>query len=156
MEFAQVTFDRLFAVARFTYWPGIRRTHIGFESKGKRYFDVTVPEWPRVEEGMTIVALLKYPNDWGNKSLLGWIDCTDGSIVCDAPSSFFGVFAILMFFLLLFALSVPPTSSSVVDLILAMSFGGGAIVFLYRFCVAYLVKRALILVRNQLNTSAPQ
>jgi len=148
MELVQVTFDRLFNIARHPHWRGSKRTHFGFESKGKRYFDISVPEWPRIEEGMTVIALLKNPNDWGTKSLLGWIDCTDGSIVCEAPSLYFGIFAVLIFFLFLFAVS-DVQNPWVADLVVAIFFGGGAISSLYKFSVAFLVKRALIAARNQ-------
>ena len=148
MEFVQATFDRLFDVARVTYWPGSKKTHFGFESRGKRYFDATVPEWPKIEEDMTVIALLKNPHDWGRQSLLGWVDCTDGSVVCDAPSLHLGIFAILVFFLPLFALS-EVQNPWVADFIVAVVFGGGAILSLYRFCETLLVKRALITVAGQ-------
>ena len=42
-------------------------TNFGFESDGKRFYDVTIPGKPRIEQGMTIVALLEKPNGWENE-----------------------------------------------------------------------------------------
>ena len=151
MEFVQVRFDRLFDIARDTYRSSSKKvTHFGFESRGKRYFDANVPEWPKIEEGMTVIALLKIPHDWSKKSLLGWVDCTDGSVVCDTPSLHLGIFAINVFFLPLFLLSEVHNPLGA-DFIAAVVFGGGAIWSLYRFCETLLVKQALKTVVGELN-----
>jgi hypothetical protein len=150
MVFETIHFDRLFSVARdMRGQAAFKITHFGFESRGKRFFSVTVPGWPRVEEGMTVIALLKRPNDWGDKSLLGWVDCSDGTLVCYGPMLNLGVFAVLSFFLPLFWVS-DVKNPWVADLIVAVVFGGGALISLYAFVKHLLVKRALLQIAHSI------
>jgi hypothetical protein len=128
--------------------PGMRKyTLFGFESGGRRFFSVSVPGWTRIEPGMTVIALLKKSGDWGWGSLLGWIDYSDGSVVCDSPSPFLGIFAVFVFFLPFFALG--EIQNPWVAELSAALLGSGAIWSLYRFAEALLVKRALMAVRDQ-------
>jgi predicted RNA-binding Zn-ribbon protein involved in translation (DUF1610 family) len=129
-------------------------THFGFESNGKRHFDVTVPGWPRVEEGMTVIALLKRPNDWSRESFMGWADCSDGSVVCEDPKFNIGIFAVLSFFLLFFWIT-DVQNPWVAEFIVAVVFGGCALWFLYRSAKSHLVKRSLLLVARNIKHNQP-
>lgn len=73
MLFQKMTFERLFPAALSGNGLHIQ-TNFGFESAGKRYFDVTVPGRPRMEQGMTDIALLEKPNEWGQEAY--WVGST--------------------------------------------------------------------------------
>lgn len=63
MIFQQTTFERIFPAA--SSGTGLfNQTSFGFESNGRRHFVVTVPGKPKIEQGMTVIALLEKPNDW--------------------------------------------------------------------------------------------
>ena len=79
MVFQKVTFDRLFPAA-LSGTGLMKYTSFGFEAAGKRYFSVKVPGRPRIDQGMTVIALLETPNGLReDNGLLGWVDCRDGS-----------------------------------------------------------------------------
>lgn len=144
MKFIQVSFDRLFSIQR-VYSPlgeDKYQTHFGFESNGKRYFDVITPGWPKIEQGMSVVVLLRQPSTWDRTSLLGWIDCSDGTITCYSPYLHLGMFLLLAFFLSLFAIS-SVQSSWMVDLVIIVVFGFGSIWPLYKFGEGFLINLAL-------------
>ena len=45
---------------------------------------VTVPGSPRIEPGMSVLALLRNPEDW--KSLVGWLDLKTGELAAPKPN----------------------------------------------------------------------
>ena len=45
---------------------------------------VTVPGSPRLEAGMSVLALLREPEDW--KSLVGWLDLDTGELAAPNPN----------------------------------------------------------------------
>ena len=147
MFFQKTTFDRLFPAAQ-SGTGLLTKTSFGFESEGKRYFDVTVPGNPRIEQDMTVVALLEKRNDWGSDSLLGWIDSTDGSLVCNSPGKLFCIGLLCAYFSILFpmrayAVFSTPSNAELVAFLVAAMFGGLTCHFLYLSAKAFLVKRAL-------------
>ena len=152
MLFQRTTFERLFPAA---YSGGglLLQTSFGFESGGKRFFDVTVPGRPRIAQGMTVIALLEKPNDWSSDSFMGWVDCVDGSLVCDSPGKLFGIALLNTYFAGMFpirAYSVFSNSENA-DMIafsVAALFGAFALRFFYLSAKALLVKRALVVIRN--------
>jgi hypothetical protein len=143
MVLQKTTFERLFPAA-----PSgtglLTQTSFGFESNGKRHFDITVPGSPRIEEGMTMVALLEKPNDWSSDSFLGWVDCADGSLVCDSPGKLFGIFLLSVFYALMFpirayAVIATPSNAEMVAFFVAVLFSSFACRFLYLSVKAFLV-----------------
>ena len=151
MVFQKTTFDRLFPAA-LSASGLITYTSFGFESGGKRHFDVTVPGKPRIELGMTVIALLDKPDGFGGNGLLGWIDCHDGSLVCDSALKHFGWFLLCIFWAILFPVRayavVNPVNADMVAGLVAALFGGFALHSLYISAKAFLVKRALMVVRD--------
>lgn len=152
MVFEQTTFSRLFPSAQSGHGL-ITSTSFGFESDGKRYFDVTIHGQPRLEQGMTVIALLEKPDGWERGGLLGWVDCSDGTVACDSSSRFFGIFLVCAFFAIMFptrAYSVidSPENANLVASLIAAIFWGFALRFLYLFGKALLVKKALMAVRG--------
>jgi len=73
MVFQKISITRLYPAAQ-SGTGLISRTSFGFESNGKRFFDVKIPGKPRMEPGMTVVALLEKPDGWENGGLIGWIN----------------------------------------------------------------------------------
>jgi len=159
MVFQKTTFEHLFPAA-LSGVGLLTETSFGFESGGKRYFDITVPGRPRIEQGMAVIALLEKPNGWGSRGLLGWVDCVDGSLVCDSPGKLFGIALLSAYFATMFpirAFSVFSNSENA-DLIaffLAVLFGASAVRFLYLFAKALLVRRALVAIREFSKLSYP-
>ena len=152
MVFQKTTFERLLPAALSSVGL-LTETSFGFESGGKRHFDIAVPGKPRIEQGMTVIALLEKPNEWGSKGLLGWIDCVDGSLVCDSPGKLFGIGLLSAYFATMSPIRVYSifSNSENVDLIaffLAVLFGAFALHFLYLFAKALLVRRALVAIRD--------
>jgi hypothetical protein len=128
------------------------RTTFGFEASGKRHFVVTVPGRPRLEQGMAVIALLEKPSEWGSDSLLGWVDCAEGSLVCDSHAKLFTIALLSAFFAIMFPMRTYAVISSTavadsVALLIAAVFGGFACRFLYCSAKALLVRRALEKVR---------
>lgn len=152
MVFQKTTFTRLFPAAPsgtglMTY------TSFGFESDGKRFYDVTVPGKPRIEQGMTVIALLETPSEFGGNGLLGWVDCQDGSIVCDSAIKYFCMFLLCAFFAIIFpirayAVISDPENAMLVAAFVATMFGAFAAQSLYFSAKALLVKRSLVTVRD--------
>lgn len=144
MEFQRVTFTRLLPPSG---------TCFGFEADGKRFFDVCVPGRPRIEEGMTVIVLLRSPNGFGDNGLLGWVDCLDGSIACDSALKHFAWFIACTYFAIMFptrayAVIATPLIADWVAFLVAAMFGCFALASLYASSKAYIVKRALVTVRD--------
>jgi hypothetical protein len=152
MVFQQTNFTRLFPTA-----PSggglMTSTNFGFASGGKRFFDVTIHGQPRIEQGMTVVALLEKTDGWEGDGLWGWVDCSDGSIACGSALRLFSVFLLSLFFAIMFPLRVyvvieNHTYAHLIALFIVVAFGGTALRFLYLSVKTLLVKRALVAVRN--------
>jgi hypothetical protein len=158
MVFQKITFDRLFSVGQsgnglMTY------TSFGFESAGKRFYSVTVSGRPKIEQGMSVIALLETSNGFreGN-GLLGWVNCDDGSIVCDSPIKYFGIFLLCTFWAIVFpmwayAVITTPDYARLVALFIATLFGGFAFQSLYDSGKALLTKRALATIRDSIKST---
>lgn len=152
MIFQRATFSRLFPVA-LSGQGLITSTSFGFESGEKRFFDVTIHGQPRLEQGMTVIALPDRPDGWERGGLLGWVDCSDGSIACDSASRFLGIFLVCVFFATMFPIRAynvigTPENANLVALFIAAIFGGFALRFLYLYGKALLVEKALMAVRS--------
>lgn len=152
MLLQKTTFERLFPAA-----PSgtglLTLTSFGFESNRKRHFDVTVPGSPRIEQGMTVIALLEKPNDWSSDSFLGWFTCEDGSLVCDSPSKLFGIALLNTYFAIMFpirayAVITSSSNANLIAFLVAILFAGFALRFFYLSAKAFLVKRTLVAVRD--------
>jgi hypothetical protein len=159
MVLQKTTFERLFPVA-LSGMGLLTETSFGFESGGRRHFDITVPGRPRIEQGMTVIALLVKPNEWGSRGLLGWVDCADGTLVCDSPAKLFGVALLSAYFASMFpiqAYSVFSTSenSDLIAVFAAALFGAFALYFLFLSAKALLVRRALVAIRDFNKPSNP-
>lgn len=158
MLFQKITFDRLFPVGLsgnglMTY------TSFGFESAGKRFFSVTVPGRPKIEQGMTVIALLESPNGFREDGLLGWVNCHDGSIVCDSPFKNFGIFLLCTFWTIVFpfwayAVIATPDSARLVAFLIAALFGSFAFQSLFISVKALLTKRALATIRESIKKTS--
>lgn len=152
MVFQKTTFERLLPAASSGMGPLIE-TSFGFESGGKRYFDITVPGRPRLQQGMTVIALLERPNEWSSQSVWGWVDCVDGALVCYSPGKLFGIALLSAYFASMFpirAYSVfsNPENADMIALFVAALFVGFALRFLYLSAKAFLVKRTLGAIRD--------
>lgn len=152
MVLQKTTFDRLFPAA-----PSgtglLTQTNFGFESNRTRHFDVTVPGSPRIEQGMTVIALLEKPNDWSSDSFMGWVNCADGSLVCDSPGKLFGIALLSAYFAIMFPVRAydviaTPSNANLIAFLIAVLFAGFALRFLYLSAKAFLVKRTLVTVRD--------
>ena len=152
MVFEKTTFERLFP-ASVSVNGLLTQTTFGFEASGKRHFVVKVPGKPRIEQGMAVVALLKRPGDWGSDSLLGWVDCAEGALICNSAAKLFSICLLSAFFAILvpmraYAVISTPTVANAVAILLAVAFGAIACRLLYLFVKALLVKAALARVRH--------
>lgn len=152
MLLQKTTFERLFSAA-----PSgsglLTLTSFGFESNRKRHFVVTAPGNPKLEQGMTVIALLEKPNDWSSDSFLGWVNCADGSLVCHSPSKLFGIAILNANFAIMFParaydVIATPSNANVFAVIIAVLFTGFTLQFLFRSAKAFLVKRTLVTVRD--------
>lgn len=158
MVFQEATFERLFP-AVFSGMGFLVETSFGFESGGKRHFDISVPGRPRLEQGMTVIALLEKPNEWGSESVLGWVDCKDGALVCSSPGKLFGVALLCVYFASMFpvrAYSVFRNSENadIIAFFVAALFGAFALRFLFLSAKALLVRRALVAIRGFRNSAS--
>ncbi|MCZ4127109.1 hypothetical protein [Stutzerimonas balearica] len=155
MVFQKVTFDRLFPAALsgtglMTY------TSFGFEAAGKCYYSVKVPGRPRIDQGMTVIALLETPNGFReDNGLLGWVDCRDGSIVCDSTLGYAGIFLLSTFWAIVFpfwahTVIATPENANLAAFFIALLFGCLAFQALYISVKAFIVKRALEIVRDSI------
>lgn len=152
MVFQKITFERLFPAA-LSGIGLLAETSFGFESGGKRHFDITVPGRPRIEKGMTVIALLEKPNEWGTRDLLGWVDCIDGTLVCDSPGKLFGIALLSTFFASMFPIRAYAVFNSsenadMIALFVAALFGASALRFLFLSAKALMVRRALGAIRD--------
>jgi len=161
MIFQKVTFDRLFPAA-LSGTGLITYTSFGFESAGKRYFSVKVPGRPRIDQGMTVIALLETPNGFReDNGLLGWVDCRDGSIVYDSIFWYVGIFLLNIFWAIMFpfwahTVIANPENANLVSFFIALLFGGLAFQALYISVKALLVKRALEIVRDSIKQTTAE
>ncbi len=152
MIFQTATFERLFPVV-LSGAGLITETNFGFECRAKRYFDVTIYGSPKIEQGMTVIALLEKPNGWESRGLLGWVNCQDGSVVCDSAARLFSIGLMSTFFAVMFSLRAYElfNNSEVKDIVVMFvifSFGGSALRFFYLSIKAKLVKKALLSVKS--------
>ncbi|MCJ8168876.1 hypothetical protein [Atopomonas sediminilitoris] len=152
MLLQKTTFERLLPAA-----PSgtglLTQTSFGFESNRKRHFDVTVPGSPKVEQGMTVIALLEIPNNWSSDSFLGCVNCADGSLACDSPGKLFGIALVNLYFSIMFPVRAydvvaTPSSADLIAFLIAILFAGFALRFFYLSAKAFLVKRTLVTVRE--------
>ena len=146
MVFQRVTFTRLFPPSGNCF---------GFEADGKRFFDVCAPGRPRIEEGMTVIALLREPNSFGDNGLLGWVDCHDGSIACDSALKHFAWFIACTYFAVMFplrayAIIATPVIADWVAFLVAAMFSAFAVMSLYASATTFIINRALVTVRDLL------
>lgn len=151
MVLQKATFTHLFPAALSGHGL-ITQTSFGFESAGQRFFDVTVPGKPRIEQGMTVIALLETPNGFSGNGLLGWVDCHDGAIVCQSALQHFGIFLLCANFAIIFpirayAVIATPTDANMIAFFVAALFASFAYHSLYLSIKAFLVKRALVTAR---------
>jgi hypothetical protein len=84
---------------------------------------------------------------------LGWVNYTDGSLVCDSPGKLFGIFLLNTYFALMYpirayAVIATPSNAEMVAFFVAVLFSSFACRFLYLSVKAFLVKRALTAVRD--------
>lgn len=145
MVFQKVTFTRLFSTSG---------TCFGFESDGKRFFDVVAPGRPRIVQGMTVIALLETPQGFSDHGLLGWVDCDDGSIACDSALKHLGWFLVCTYWAYMFSLRAydiiaTPEKAEGVAFFVAAMFGFFALTSLYTAVQTALIKRALMAVSDQ-------
>lgn len=79
---ATITFDRVFDIQRQVRDIfGSKFTLFGCESQGERHFDITVPGWPLVQDGMTVTALVGEAGNW--KSFSGWVEHESREVACN-------------------------------------------------------------------------
>ncbi|MDR2187053.1 MAG: hypothetical protein LBE62_03250 [Azonexus sp.] len=133
MEEVTQTFDRIFGVQqqvrdRF----GSKFTTFGFESKGRRYFELSVQGWPTLNDGMTVTALLRKSDDW--KSVVGWVAHDSGEIVCRDTRRHFVSAAWLLLITLIAALGFS-VSTKGIDSILSIWAKAGLWLILFGFAV---------------------
>lgn len=111
---------------------GGRFTNFGFESNGKKTFDVSIQGWPTIESGMTVIAFFEKENDWS--SFLGWIDSNGHSTIQTYPYSFGVMFLASVFFMLVFLAGNFPW---LVNTFICVVFGGPALLFAWIFVKQY-------------------
>lgn len=80
MQQVTVTFDLIFDLRRhngslFRPWC----TTFSFTTEGVTRRDLSVPGWPALHVGQTVLALLRKDGDW--QSLIGWIDLDTGEVI---------------------------------------------------------------------------
>ena len=141
MIFQKTTFTRLFPIIASN-----GSISFGFESDGKRFYDITVPTPAKeLEQGMTVIALLK-SHDAFYDGFLGWIDCRDGSIVYSEAnnSASYLLFLILAYCAITYPIYISHAPSGI---FIATMLGGYALWVLYNAIKAHLVERALLTAR---------
>lgn len=95
MNEVTITFDRVFDIVPTSQRKRVVRTEFGFQAGDLKQERVAVPGSPRIEDGMTVTALLDRPGDW--RSLLGWVNHETGEIACyRAGSSIAGIGPIVL------------------------------------------------------------
>ena len=85
MNEVTITFDRVFDIARTSRRNRVVRTEFGFQSGDLKLDRIAVPGAPRIEDGMTVTALLERPGEW--RTLLGWVNHATGEIACQSAAS---------------------------------------------------------------------
>jgi hypothetical protein len=128
MHRVEIRFDQVFSIVRKRAPMGGRYTNFGFESNGKKTYDIVVPGWPIIEAGMSVVVFFGKENDWS--SLLGWVDSYGHSTVQTNPYLFAFISLASAFFMLLLLSGHFPWF---VNVIICAVFGGPAILFLMAF-----------------------
>jgi len=147
MHRIEIRFDRVFDVLRTgsTTGNGANKwTEFGFESNNKRVFGACVPEWPQIESGMVVVALLEEPDNWG--SIQGWVDCTNDCIVCHESKSALAVALILAAALLIFLMTKEAVSWS--HYLFLFVLGAGTFACTWDVASAYRIKLALLTIQR--------
>lgn len=139
MNRVKIRFDQVFSVVRSRARMGGRFTNFGFESNGKKTFDVTVQGWPIIEPGMTVVAIFEKENDWD--SFLGWVDSYGHSTVQTNPYLFAAMFLASVFFMFVLLTGNFPWLANVVIYVV---FGGPALLFLWVFIKQYRIHREIV------------
>ncbi len=91
---------------------------------------------------------------------MGWIDCVNGSVVCESPGKLCGIALLSAYFASVFpirAYSVFNNSenANLIVFFIAAFFGAFALHFLYLSAKALLVRRALVAVRDFSKHSNP-
>jgi len=147
MHRVQIRFDKVFSVARGRLRMGGRFTNFGFESNGKKTFDVHVQGWPIIEPGMTVVAFFEKENDWN--SFLGWVDSYGHSTVQTNPYPFAVIFLASVFFMLVLLTGNFPWVANVV---ICVVFGGPALLFLWVFVKQYHIHREIVSLLNAIRS----
>jgi hypothetical protein len=94
MEQVTVTFDRVFDVVRNVQRNRVLCTEFGFQFGGLRKCGVAVPGSPEIEEGITVTAILRKPENW--QTLMGWVNHKTGEVVCKSPASEIGYVALVI------------------------------------------------------------
>jgi len=88
MHHIRITFSQIADVVR-TDEPstrssvGARRTSFRFADALGRWHETSIQGHPRVQPGMSVVAVLARAEDWG--SLIGWVDQATGEIAGPEP-----------------------------------------------------------------------
>lgn len=84
MKIVHAHFDEILHVHRIEANRALpRRTVFSFMMEYKYTPYITIPGFPRLENGMSVVAVLRDENDW--KTLVGWRDVKTGEVA--APDS---------------------------------------------------------------------
>ncbi len=84
---------------------------------------------------------------------MGWVNCADGSLVCDSPGKLFGIALLSAYFAIMFPVRAydviaTPSNANLIAFLIAVLFAGFALRFLYLSAKAFLVKRTLVTVRD--------
>jgi len=121
MHQVSITFDRVFDIVRRHRWGGGSGepcTEFGFESAGKTYPGVIVPEFPEICSGTTVTAILATEGDW--QTLRGWINHGTGELTCASTATIAVAGCLFTFVCVFFALYVDSIGWKLADFSLAM------------------------------------
>ncbi len=159
MLLQHVTFDRVFPSA--TVGGLVAATQFGFESNGKRFFSLRVPGRPIVEEGKSVIVLLESPDGLETDRLLGWVDCSDGTLVHENIAQKLFMSGMATALAVGFSARAPmvfgdPVVAKWVAVFVAVLFGAFALVSLFGAARAVLVRRALAETRDAWMHAAAQ
>jgi hypothetical protein len=85
MKIVNARFDEILHVHRIEANRTLpRRTVFSFMMEYRYTPYITIPGFPRLENGMSVVAALRDENDW--KTLVGWRDVQTGKVAAPDPS----------------------------------------------------------------------
>jgi hypothetical protein len=85
MKIVNARFDEILHVHRIEANTALpRRTVFSFMMEFRYTPYITIPGFPRLENGMSVVAVLRNENDW--KTLVGWRDAKTGEVASPDPS----------------------------------------------------------------------